>query len=394
MSLRRKLVLLVAAGVVARLVVALITDGHAYDMASFRILRDSLADHGIDVYEHVNLGNFHWPYASGFFPWVALAGALDGGSDQAFATLVRLPAIAADAALAWAVQHYLGLRGASERIRLAAAALVVLGPVFALVSGHHGQIDAVAILPAVLAYVVWERVEGERRALYAGLLIGLGAAIKTVPIFALIPLLPWVRSWRELVTLGAAAAAVPLAVLAPFLIASFDYVDAALRDYHGFPGIGGLSLAVQPELAESWLKGSEAAAPDYSGPTERLVDRTSVLGYAIIATVLAFVLRFRPRPAVGASLLWLAVLTLAPAFFFQYLIWGLPFFLMAGYLRAAAALQLAVAVPMALFYLAPWEADAPTYVYVAVMLATWLGMLAALFLLARRMAVEWRERPA
>jgi hypothetical protein len=394
MSLRRKLVLLLAAGVVARLVAALITDGHAYDMSSFRILRDSLADHGVDVYEHVNIGNFHWPYASGFFPWVALAGALDGGSDHAFATLIRLPSIAADAALAWAVQHYLGLRGASERARLAAAALVMLGPVFALVSGHHGQIDAVAILPAVLAYVVWERVDGERRALYAGLLIGLGAAIKTVPLLALVPLLPWVRSWRELVTLGASAAAVPLVLIAPFLVTSFEYVDAALRDYHGFPGIGGLSLVVQPELAESWLKGNEAAPPDYSGLTERLVDRTSVLGYAIIATVLAFVLRFRPEPALGASLLWLAVLTLAPAFFFQYLIWGLPFFLMAGFLRETAALQVAVALPMVLGYMAPWEADAPTYVYVPIMIATWLGMLAALFLLGRRIAVDWRVRPA
>jgi hypothetical protein len=206
-------------------------------------------------------------------------------------------------------------------------------------------------------------------------------------VLALVALIPCVQSWRELVTLGAAAAAVPLVLVAPFLVTSPSYVESALRDYHGFPGIGGLSLAVQPELAESWLKGADAAPPEYSRLTQRLVDNAPLVTYAIVGAVLGFLVRFRPRPVVGASILWLAFLTLAPGFFFQYLIWGLPFFVMAGYVRAVALLQAAVALPMVLGYMAPWESDAPIYVYVPMVLAVWGAMLAALAVLTRRVAL-------
>src|SRR5207302_10782054 len=104
--------------------------------------------------------------------------------------------IAADAAIAWLVQAGLGRAGASDRTRLSACALVALGPAFALISGMHGQIDSVAILPAVLALVVWER-GGSRRALAAGLLIGRAASIKTAPGLMVLALLPSVRSRRE-----------------------------------------------------------------------------------------------------------------------------------------------------------------------------------------------------
>lgn len=66
---------------------------------------------------------------------------------------------------------------------------------------------------------------------------------------------------------------------------------------------------------------------------------------------------------------------------------------MAGYLREAALLQAAVAVPSALFYLGPWKSDLPQYVYTPLMIvytplmiATWLGLLAWLAVTARRVA--------
>ena len=388
MRVSRPVVAIVVAGTVARLVVALLSDGQPFDMGSFRIVQRDLAAHGIDAYRYVNLGNYHWPYPPGYFPWVALSGALVDAGGHAFTVLIRLPSIAADAALALVVQHYVGLRGASERVRGIAAALIAFGPLVAIVSGYQGQIDAVAILPAAVALLVWERMDGARRALLAGVLIGAGGALKTVPLLMLLPLLPSARSWREAGVLCVSAVAVPLAAIAPFLVAQYDVTEAAIRTYHGYPGQGGVTLVLQPELAKSWLFGNDAQPLHLNALVRRLVDNAQLVNGAIYAAVAAVLFRYRPAPAVGATILWLATYALAPAFFFQYLVWGIPFFVMAGYLRATALLQAAVLVPAVLFYAGTWKADWPPYVFVPIMLATWIGMLLALAALARGLAAR------
>jgi len=131
---------------------------------------------------------------------------------------IRLAPIAANLGIAFVVQDFLGQRGAERSTRLAGAALVAPGPSFLVVSGYHGQFDAVAFLPAVLALTLWER-DLPRRALWAGLLIGLGGALKTVPLLLLVALLPSVRTRREAAVLVGAAALPVLAALAPFAIA-------------------------------------------------------------------------------------------------------------------------------------------------------------------------------
>jgi hypothetical protein len=378
LTTRRRLAALIAAGTVVRLILAVTTKGQGYDMHSLEVVRRTLADYGLHVYGHVNEGGLHWPYGSGFFPFVALAGELAGGSSTAFHALVRVPSIAADAALAWLVQDYLRGRGAHDNARLGAAAVVALGPVFVAISGFHGQIDSLAILPAAAALVVWERMDGERRALFAGALIGVGGAIKTVPLLMVLALAPTSRSWRELAGLAVSAVAVPLIVVAPFLATTPHDVLRVLRGYHGYPGQGGLSLAVQPKLALPWLKGLHAAPVHYSQLTQHIFFHAGLVIDAVVVAVAAFLVRYRPPPALAATVLWLAVLALAPGFFFQYLIWGLPFFVMAGYTRSAGLLQLASLPPMLMYYLAPWGSNGPAYVFIAIQLATWICMLLAL----------------
>lgn len=381
-----RLGVLIAAGIALRLVIALLTHGQPYDMTSVQIVRDDLSDHGFHIYRYVNVGNWHWPYPPAFFPWIALSGALAGAHTHVFEVLIRLPTILADGALAWVVQEYLRGRGASDASRLAAASVVVLGPVFVAVSGYHGQMDSLAILPCAVAVLVWERMDGERRALVAGALLGLGGALKTVPLLMVLALAPSVRSWRELVKLVVSAAAVPVALLIPFVLATPGLPEAALRKYHGFPGQGGLSLVIQPGLAKTWLMGAHAHPAHFTGVSRALGENATIVNYAILGATAAFLARHRPSPPLAACVLWLALYAFAPAFFFQYLIWGLPFFLMAGYLRAAAAVQLAVLAPMLLFYVGPWSADWPAYVYVPIMLAVWVGTLGALI------GVGWRVR--
>lgn len=375
---------LIAVGLAVRVVIALLTHGQPYDMNSVRIVREDLAAHGFHIYRYVNVGNWHWPYPPAFFPWIALSGAIAGAHSHVFEVLIRLPTILADAALAWVVQEYLRLRGASEASRLVAASVVLLGPVFVAVAGYHGQMDSLAILPAAAAVLVWERMDGERRALVAGALIGLGGALKTVPLLMVLALAPSVRSWRELAKLALSAAAVPVALLIPFAIATPGLPEAALRKYHGFPGQGGLSLVLQPDLAKTWLMGVHNHPPHFSGLSRALGEHASIVNYAIFGATAAFLARHRPSPPLAACVLWLALFAFAPSFFFQYLIWGLPFLLMAGYRRSAAALQLAVLVPMLLFYFGPSSAEWPAYVYIPIMLAVWGGTVVGLIAAGRR----------
>ncbi len=170
------------------------------------------------------------------FPWILAADALAGVRGQ-FHGWVQLPQIVAGAAIAWLVQDHLGRRGAGERIRLVAVALVALGPSFWIISGYHGQIDALAILFAVAALWFWERSEpGLRRAIVAGVLIGIGASFKTVPGLLLFALLPSVRSVREGAALVVPALAVPLIALVPWLVADFEQTVKSLRTHRALPG--------------------------------------------------------------------------------------------------------------------------------------------------------------
>ncbi|MBA2506602.1 MAG: hypothetical protein H0V29_11770 [Thermoleophilaceae bacterium] len=379
---------LIGAGVVARLAVAYSTYGQPYDMESLHLVRDALLDDPLHVYERVNLdvesGLVRWPYAPGYFAWLAVADVLPG----VFHGTVQLLPIAADALIALVVADFLGRRGASERTRLAAAGLIALGPSFAVVSGYHGHFDSVAILPVVVALWAWEGgVRPERRALVAGALIGVGAAVKTVPALMLAALLPKARGLREAGWLAVPAVAIPALALAPF----FRTDPGAVRDalgYHGAPGVGGVSLLTQPNLAEGWI-GGQAVAPNAA--TDFFLESGGLVSASVGAGLLAFLLWTRPPAVQGAVVVWLALYVFAPGFFLQYAVWGMPFFLMAGYLGRALALQVVLLPPTVMIYSDSVDGSAAVALYVACMLAVWLGFAIWLSLLAAR-CVRYHRR--
>ncbi|HVE69372.1 MAG TPA: glycosyltransferase 87 family protein [Solirubrobacteraceae bacterium] len=371
---------ILAAGTVAAVAIAKSTGGDPYDMESLRLVRAELERAPLHLYETFDArGATRWPYPPAFLPVVWLAGQLQELGVASFDFLVRVPAILADAAIAWVVQEFLGRRGAGRGERLAAAALVCLGPAFLAISGYHGQIDALAILPGVLAVYLWER-GAPGRALPAGLLIGVGAAIKTVPGLLVLALLPSARSRREAGLLLAGAAAPVALAFAPFALKG-TLPPADVLTYRGLPGVGGLSLLAQPELPFGALGLRSVALSDLS---LQLYDHgTWAIGAGLIAV--AFVgARSRGGAVPMAVLLWLAVYVLGVNFFFQYALWGLPFFLMAGYVRQVALAELVLLGPTIVFYRRPWEADAIGYAYVAVMLALLATAAVAFAVLARR----------
>jgi hypothetical protein len=67
-------------------------------------------------------------------------------------------------------------------------------------------------------------------------------------------------------------------------------------------------------------------------------------------------------------------------------VWGLPFFLMAGYLREVLVLELVLLPPVLVTYAGVSQAWVVDVFYVVPMIAVWAGMVVALVLLARRIA--------
>jgi glycosyl transferase family 87 len=372
---------LIALGVIVRVVLAFTTKGRVFDLNGWLGTQRALSADALHPYEPVNSGSVPlWPYPPGFFPVLLGVGHLADLTGLAFTSLVRLPAIACDAAIAWLVQAFLGRRGFDHRARLAAVALVALGPSFAAISGFHGQIDAAAILPAVVALIAWDRFDADWRPYLAGGLIGLAASVKTVPIIMVLALIPSARSFREAAKLTIVAVAVPALAMAPYLILDGHAARLVLR-YHGAPGLGGLSLLAQPDLGPAWFGVGNARQ---SGFTQALFDASSAIVPATLLATGAFLLRFRATAELAAVMVWLTVYAFGVTFFMQYMVWGLPFLLMAGYIREVLVLQALLVGPIIITYAGVSQAWVADVFYVAPMLAVWAAMTGGLFMVGRR----------
>jgi Glycosyltransferase family 87 len=379
---RRILWAVILAGLAIRLVVAFSTVGLAFDIDSYRIVAHALQGaHPLSLYSEVNTPGLRWPYPTGYFPYLLLVQWVSGPG-LPFHGVISIAPIAADAGLAWIVQAYLGDRGASERTRLIAAALVALGPSFALHSGYEGQLDSAAILPAALALLVWQRSPVGRRALLAGVLIGVGASLKTYPGFVVLALVPWASDRRELATLVGATIAVPLLALAPWLAAEPHATVRALR-YTGLPGLGGLSLLAQPDLATSWLVTNRF---HLSGLTEKLLDIRAYVNGAAVAAAGVLLWRRRPDPPTGALIVYLAIFAFGLTFGPRYLLWALPFVLMAGHMWAGALLQAVTFPAAALLAFRTYDSHWVGTLYAVLMLALLAGFFVWLALLVREVS--------
>lgn len=378
-----------AAGVLLSGVLASVTRGDPFDMESFRLVRDALNEGPFDVYSvFAHRGIVRWPYPPAFFPWIWAAGRVAAHGGPSFAFMLRLPTIFADAAIAWIVQDSLGRSGRPPRDRLLAAALVALGPSFIVIAGYHGQFDAVAILPGVLAVSLWTRLDPPWRAVFVGVLIGLGGALKTVPLLLLLAVLPTARDRREVITLLLATAAPVALAFAPFAL-SGTLPALHVLSYRGLPGVGDLSLAAQPNLAKLALS---AGSPAASSLTQLLSQHGNVVVAAGLLLVAVIGARSRAPAPQMAALVWLAVYAFGVNFFFQYLVWGLPFFLMAGYIRSVLAAQTVLIAPTLLFYFRPWHQQSVVALYAVLMIAMWTIAVWAFAALGWRLSRQGARR--
>ncbi len=381
----RTLLALLALGLLGRLALAFATHGDPFDIGSFVLVRDALEHDPLHLYSLVNAPNApHWPYPGGFLPWIAASGWLSDTLGLRFDGVIQIAPILADIALAFVVQAYLGERGASERMRIASAAVVVLAPGFWTISSYHGQIDSVPCLLAVLGVWAWQRLEARgHRALVAGALVGLAASIKQPALLSALALLPSSRSLREGAALLGAAVLVPLLSVAPFLAANFSGTVDGLTTYKGLPGFGGISLLLQPDLSAAWLYTKDV---QLSALSQSLLDHGGIAaGLALLATgAYLFIRRAEPLPA--AVVVWLAFFAFGINFVPTYVIYGVPFILMAGRLREAVLLEAVLVVMLALLYIPVGRSYPLEWIYTPVSLALWAGMVIGFGVAAARVS--------
>lgn len=364
---------LIVLGTVIRGWIAFTNRGDTFDIDSAYVVARALAAHPLSVYH-----GLRYPYPGGFLPLILLCWRVAEATGLAFWGVFKVPTILADAGIAAVLGWGLGRLGAAPRERLISVALVALGPSFILISGYHGQIDSVALLPAVAAVVVWQ-LGGEGRAWQAGLLIGLGASVKTFPMFTLLALLPTARSRREATTMVLLAVAVPLASVLPFLIADRHATIVSITSTKALPGVGGLSLLIQPNLIHSYIGHPVRTDPFVIDLLHR---QNLIVGLAVL---LSGVYSYRRRldAITAASLIYLVVYVANPNWFYQYMIWGLPFFLLAGRRLEVAAVQLALALPAAEFYFR-FGLPRLEWLYAPLVDLVWCGFAVALVVLIRR----------
>jgi Glycosyltransferase family 87 len=388
----RNLWLIIGAGLAVRVVLAF-----AFHGPNHVSLEEAVASQVRSGNWHALYGRLHgaWTYPPLFLPWIAGASWLSDISGLSFHGLAKLGPSLADVGLALAIYVYLGWRGAGERARLAGSGLVMLGPSFIATSSYHGQLDSVTILPAVFALMLWERRPTSTRAVEAGLLIGVGAAVKIVPLLLLPALFGSARSWREAAKLVVAAVAVTALVLAPLWLSGVNLHRVIA--YTGIPGLGGLSLVVDPALGWHWMTVVRPLLNGWlpNGDAQALQHASRWITLVALMAYTAFILRYRPAPVDAAVLLWLSIYLFSPNFFLNYLIWALPFFIMAGYLAEVAILQAVLIPPTVAFYLARWPSPstADAVVYVPLLIALWLFWVIATCVVGARIVRQRDAKP-
>ena len=388
---------LIALGTAIRLLFAFGTDGNEFDLASFDVVGGYLTDgDALDVYSQGTADPplVRWPYPPLFFPVVMLVRGIANNTPLAVGDLVRLVFIAGDALLAYLVFRLLLAREGDDRRALVGAGVVALGPSLIAVSGFHGQLDTLAWTPAVAALYVWER-GGPRRGLWAGLLVGAAAGLKTVPIVLVAALWPSARDNRERLVATAVAAAVPAVLLLPFLAADASGVTDAVN-YRGLPGFGGLSLLAQPELAVGWLAQERVGQ---TGLTRTLQDLNVVLVAAATLATAGVCWRARTPAPRAAVMLVLAVAIAGVNFNVTYAAWIAILLVAAGMLREAIALQCWLLVPTVLAEASRsidggWSEGVIRWVYVPMMIGLLLAFAVGWARMMRGELATAGERPA
>ncbi len=203
-STRRGLVWMTLAGLALRLVLAVVSTGFPFDMASFAGWAGRLAEEGPLGFYPTEGEEFFVDYPPGYL-WVlwvlgVVSRGLTGGAPSEF--LLKLPAIGADLGIAW-VAAALAARLTPVTIRRrfpvrgVVAAAVLFNPALIFVSAVWGQVDALLALLVLASF--WFLATGTpsfRREAAGMALLALAVGTKPQGIFVL-PFVVLLLLWRH-----------------------------------------------------------------------------------------------------------------------------------------------------------------------------------------------------
>jgi hypothetical protein len=338
-----------AAALAVRALAVAASDREVADVLRYR----KVADHVLDVSWNPYAAPRLYPYPP-VWVWVeAAAGWLARTAAVPFAVAVKVPVVAADLGIvAW-----LFTWGARRGRGAVPAWVYALHPVSVLVTGFHGQFDAIALLFVLLALSGWDT--GRRAS--SALALSAAVAVKSFPVLLLPAFLgPPGSNRRARARFAALVLAPVLLLLLPYAAADAGALRRELFGYGGVADFGWIALSRGARwLATGALPRSEAAF----WPTQVAAAKLLFLaGYA--ALVVAFT-RGRLGPDLPRACLavLLAFLVFYGALSAQYLLWVVPLGALLGG-RVFAAWSAAATAGLTGFYafLAPgvlWPASGP-----------------------------------
>lgn len=368
----RALLIVAAVALTARLVPNfLLPMGAGYDIDSYQIV-GGLVLQGEDVYGSPETVNRH-PYLPLQMYWSALARWSADAVSFPFVKIVRLAPIAADVGIALLL--FLSLRRSwPAGVALRGGLLYALNPISVLVSAYHGQFDAIPALAILLALYFLEN-----SPLLTGGWLGLGILSKSWPALALPSLLVGVKGWKGKLLLGGTAVAIPLA--GTILYTNLFGVDlvVVLKEALGYNrGIGVWGYTYFFRLLS-------VLSPDLAGPYRWLLGYGRYLTLAALGLVWLIRARKEP-PGDGILTILVTFFAVTHAFSIQYLVWVVPFAILAHQDRWLRRYTLGAFAYMFLAYttlilethitqLLPWP-QADRFLIMPAGLPAWLVMVA------------------
>jgi hypothetical protein len=346
---QRALLLAVALG--TRLGPVLVADREVADVLRYRKVADHVQDVSWNPYTAPRL----YPYPP-LWVWVeAAAGALSRQTGLPFAVLVKLPVVAADFGIVCWLAAWGARRGAGSR----PGWVYALHPVSVLITGFHGQFDAVALLFVLLAISWWSEARPARSALALSVAVGL----KSFPVLLLPVMLAQPgQTARGRLRYAALVVGPVLLIVAPYAVHDHAAVRRELLAYGGVADFGwiGLTRGVR-WLATGVLPRSEAA--HWGGQ----VLAAKVLFLGAYAGLLAALVRGRLGwdLARACQSVLLAFLVFYGAISAQYLLWVVPLgALLGGRYLAIYSISATAALVGFYAFLAPgvlWAGPGPAW---------------------------------
>jgi hypothetical protein len=317
--------------------------GAGYDIESFKLVTDALLS-GREVYTTV-LGRH--PYLPFQMYIMSAMAALAPATGLPYVVAIKLPSILGDIALTALI--YRAILKRDRRVEMAAflATLYALNPVSLLVTSYHGQFEAVTLFLLALAWYFWEfgpRIRASATSL------GLAILNKTWPVVFLPIALIRLRDRRAQLAYLLLAVGIPVVAVITYLIVfNADPLPMLRRalTHRGVAGYWGPGAVLFP-------------AADHLPVLQPLVNLLLQLKNWLLLGGLLFGLWFtRSQTALDALLtLLLTLFVLTVGFGIQWLVWLVPFALLAGEDRWGKIYSLAAAFMLVIhlygLHLYPW----------------------------------------